>query len=217
MLCHVKDPGLASRVPLVVRTGLESQRRPVRVSLARFERVNPSDCRACHRDPHAGQFDRRVTAEGCTACHGTSSFREVRFDHARDSSFPLAGKHAQAACASCHRPDAAGVVHYAPLASACASCHADPHAGQFAPASGQPADCARCHGVDGWKDLGKFVHAPPFTSFQLTGKHQGLSCERCHPPVLVAGNIVRKYRAVPTRCTGCHEDFHKGAFRGFVP
>lgn len=215
--CHVKDQRLASRVPPVVRTALEKQKRPVRVSLARFDAVNPADCRACHRDPHAGQFDRRVKAQGCTACHGMVSFRQVKFDHARDSSFPLTGKHAQAACASCHRPDAAGVVRYAPLPFACAACHADPHAGQFATAGGQGTDCSRCHGVEGWKDLGKFVHAPPFTSFRLTGKHQGVACEKCHTGVQLAGTTIRKYRPVPTRCASCHEDFHKGAFRGFVP
>jgi hypothetical protein len=203
-------------VPVVVRTSLEKQKRPVRVSLVRFEPVNPADCSACHRDPHAGQFDRRVKAEGCTACHGMTSFRQVRFDHSVDAAFPLTGRHAQVACASCHRPDGAGVVRYAPLASACGSCHADPHAGQFA-AAGEGTDCSRCHDLGGWKDLGKFVHAPPFTSFRLTGKHQGLACEKCHPGVQVAGTTVRKYRAVPTRCQGCHEDFHKGAFRGFVP
>lgn len=217
VLCHVKDPRLASRVPAAVRTELEKQKRPIRISLARFDPVRPADCGACHRDPHAGQFDRRVKAEGCAACHGMTSFRQVRFDHARDSRFPLAGRHAEVACASCHRPDAGGVVRYVGLPSACAACHADPHAGQFAAAKGQGTDCARCHGLAGWKDLGKFVHAPPFTSFQLTGKHQNLACEKCHPGVQVAGSTVRKYRAIPTRCQGCHEDFHKGAFRGFVP
>ncbi len=215
--CHVKDQRLASRVPAVVRTSLENQRRPVRVSLVRFDRVRPADCAACHRDPHAGQFDRRVKADGCTSCHSMESFRQVKFDHAKDSSFPLTGKHAQTACGSCHRPDAGGVVRYAPLPFSCGACHADPHAGQFAAAKGQPTDCSRCHGAQDWKDTSKFVHAPPFTSFRLTGKHQGLTCERCHPAVAVAGSFVRKYKAVPITCQGCHEDFHKGAFRGFVP
>ncbi len=220
-LCHVKDPHLAGRVPGVVKASLEKQNRPVRISLARFDAVKPSDCQACHRDPHAGQFDRRVKAEGCTSCHGMTSFRQVRFDHNKDASFPLTGKHAQAACGSCHRPDAGGVVRYAPLPIACGSCHADPHAGQFAgqftAAGGQGTDCSRCHGVEGWKDLSRFTHAPPFTSFRLTGKHAGVACERCHQPVAVGGSFIRKYRSVPTRCQDCHEDFHKGAFRGFVP
>ncbi len=214
--CHPRDPALAARVPAAVRAELARRKRPVRVSLARFAPVaNPSDCRPCHKDPHAGQFDRRVSAEGCTACHTTASFRAVKFDHAKDARFALAGKHAQAACASCHRPDAAGVVRYAPLAAACSACHADPHAGQFSAGRGKGTDCARCHGVDGWKDL-KFVHAPPFTSFELAGKHRALECQKCHPAVAVAGTTVRKYRPREPRCAGCHEDFHRGAFRAFA-
>jgi len=214
--CHVSDPGLAARIPAKARAELERKKRPVRVSLARFAPVKAGDCKACHRDPHAGQFDRRGRPEGCTACHVSSSFRELRFDHARDTSFPLEGKHAGVACGSCHRPDASGVVRYAPRSHACAACHSDPHAGQFSTGGAAGTDCARCHGTAGWKET-RFVHAAPFTGFELTGKHRGLDCARCHPAVQVAGATVRKYRPLPTRCAGCHEDVHRGAFRGFVP
>ncbi len=44
-LCHVKDPALAARVPAAVRAELERQKRPVKVSLARYEAVAPADCR----------------------------------------------------------------------------------------------------------------------------------------------------------------------------
>jgi len=213
--CHPKDPQLASRVPVAVRTALEAYRRPLRVSLARFDIPHAQDCRSCHKDPHAGQFANRVEQAGCTSCHQVTSFRTVKFDHAKDSIFALTGKHAQVACGSCHRPDAAGVVRYRPLIAACATCHADPHAGQFA-ARGQPADCTRCHDTAEWKQV-KFVHQPPFTTFQLTGKHRALDCARCHPAVQVAGTPVRRYRPLPTKCQGCHDDFHKGAFKGFVP
>jgi hypothetical protein len=218
-LCHVKDPALAARFPVSARADLERQKRPVRLSLARYQAVAPASCQACHRDPHGGQFDRRMQAGGgCTTCHGSGSFREVRFDHTRDASFALTGKHVQVACASCHRPDAGGVVRYAPLSFACASCHADPHAGQFSAGRGQQADCSRCHAVEaGWKELGKFVHGPPFTRFTLEGKHKALDCKKCHVEVQVAGATVRRYRPLATTCQGCHEDFHKGAFRGFVP
>ncbi|HET6410587.1 MAG TPA: cytochrome c3 family protein [Anaeromyxobacter sp.] len=217
VLCHPKDPRLATHVPATVRADLERRKRPLRLSLARFEPSSPADCRACHRDPHAGQFDRRVRTEGCQACHSLASFRTLQFDHARDASFPLTGRHAQAACASCHRPDASGVVRYSPLAFSCSACHSDPHAGQFSAGKGKGTDCSRCHGATDFKDVSKFVHRPPFTDYRLTGKHQGLACEKCHPAVQVSGVTVRKYRPLPTRCEGCHDDFHKGAFRGFVP
>jgi hypothetical protein len=214
--CHPKDPSLAGKVPAAVRADFERKKRPLRVSLARFSPAAPADCKGCHRDPHAGQFARRVKVEGCTACHTSATFKELKFDHAKDSNFPLTGKHIQVACASCHRPDAGGVVRYAPLPFTCSACHADPHAGQFATGRSKGTDCSRCHGVDGWKEL-KFVHAPPFTRFELTGKHKQVDCQKCHPAVQVAGMAVRKYKPLATRCVGCHDDYHRGAFRGFQP
>jgi hypothetical protein len=215
-LCHRTDPKLEARVPAAVKAGLARRKRPLRVSLTRLDVPRAGDCRTCHRDPHAGQLEARVAAEGCTACHGVGSFREVRFDHARDARFPLSGKHAQAACGSCHRPDAAGVVRYRPLATGCSSCHADPHAGQFA-VKGRGTDCARCHGTASFKEGITFVHAEPFTTFKLEGKHRKLDCAKCHPAVQVAGTTVRRYRPLPTKCQGCHADFHRGAFRGYLP
>ena len=131
-LCHPKDAKREAAFPERVRAELRRQNRPVKVSLARFDVPRAGDCRTCHRDPHAGQFDARLAQGGCAACHGVESFRRLRFDHAKDSRFPLTGKHDKAACVACHRRDAAGVVRYRPLDTACAACHADAHAGQLA-------------------------------------------------------------------------------------
>ena len=214
-LCHPKDPRLEKRVPAAVRRDRAERKRPLQVSLALLEIPKANECRTCHRDPHAGQFEKRVATGGCTACHDLDSFRKVRFDHARDSRYPLEGKHAQAACGSCHRPDASGMVRYRPLSLACAGCHADPHAGQFA-AKGKGSDCARCHGTQGWKEL-VFRHEPPFTSYALEGKHRKVACEKCHAPVRIAGQEVRRYRPLRTDCQTCHADFHKGAFAELAP
>ncbi|HTN54293.1 MAG TPA: cytochrome c3 family protein [Anaeromyxobacter sp.] len=214
--CHPRDPRLATKVPVTIKADLERKRRPLKLSLALLRIPKASDCRTCHRDPHAGQLDARVKGEGCAACHGQESWRKLRFDHAKDSRYPLTGKHEKAACASCHRPDAGGVVRYRPLGQACAACHADIHAGQFA-AKGQGTDCARCHETAGWKEPLRFRHEKPFTSYTLDGKHRKLECAKCHLTVQVAGAAVRRYRPLPTACEGCHADFHKGAFRGYVP
>ena len=174
------------------------------------------DCRTCHKDPHRGQFDARLKEKGCEACHSGTGWRALRFDHARDSKYPLTGRHAKAACGSCHRPEAEGLVRYRPLATACGACHADPHAGQFAAAGG--SDCARCHETEAWKKPLKFAHREPFTKFTLEGKHKPLACEKCHPEVAVAAGVkARRYKPLPTACEGCHADFHKGAFRGYAP
>ncbi len=213
--CHPQEPRLAERLPAEARAELERRGRPVRLSLAVYHVAgNPDRCETCHADPHAGQLAR---PEGCAACHSLESFARVRFDHQKDSRFPLTGKHARARCAACHRPDPSApeaAVRYRPLALACAGCHSDPHAGQFAAGGG---DCARCHDTGDWKKL-LFVHEKPFTDYSLTGKHRQVACARCHPLVPVAPGVeVRRYRPLPRACDGCHADFHRGAFRGFDP
>lgn len=218
-LCHPKDPRLATRFPAAVKAELEKKRRKVLASAALYEIPKSGDCRTCHRDPHKGQFDARMAkapAQGCQACHGLEDWKKLRFDHARDSSYPLTGKHEKAACASCHRPAADGVVRYKPLAAACATCHADVHLGQLA-VKGQGTDCARCHGTAGWKEPLLFKHDKPFTAYRLEGKHAKVACEKCHAAVPVNGVPVRRYKPLPTACEGCHADFHKGAFKGYVP
>jgi hypothetical protein len=213
--CHPKDPDAASLVPANVRSGLERRGRPVRVAAARIRVEKAADCRTCHKDPHAGQFEARLAQRGCEGCHVVASFRALKFDHAKDARFPLTGRHAKAACGSCHRPGADGVVRWRPLAVACDGCHADPHAAQFAAATG--TDCARCHEAESWARPLKFTHREPFTKFRLDGKHAPLACEKCHPEVAVAAVKVRRYRPLPAACEGCHVDFHEGAFRGYAP
>ena len=214
--CHPRDPRLEARVPAAARARLVQQGRPVKPSLALLKIPRAGDCRTCHRDPHAGQFKARTDAEGCTACHGLDSFKKVRFDHGKDSRFALAGKHARAACASCHKPAEGGAVRYRPLPLACAGCHADPHAGQLA-LPGKGTDCARCHDAASWKENLRFDHQRD-ARFKLEGKHKPLACEKCHLPVTVAkGVVVRRYKPLPLACEGCHADFHRGAFKGYQP
>jgi hypothetical protein len=224
--CHAPDPRVAERVPPAARAELERRGRPVRVSLAVY--VTSADlgrCDACHLDPHGGQFDKRAGAKGCQACHQLSSFTRTRFDHAKDTNFPLEWKHAKTGCASCHPPvkQARGPaqVKYTGVETRCAGCHADAHAAQFARSPAELTDCARCHGSDDWKKPLRFEHKPPFTDFTLTGKHLKAECKACHPEVrevkLAGDQVLRRYRGVPRSCQGCHIDFHKGAFRGFEP
>lgn len=218
-LCHPRDPKLQARFPASNRAALDRQRRPVLVSLFRVDRgLDARRCQSCHRDVHAGQFAARVEKGGCQSCHDLASFKRVHFDHGRDSRFPLVGKHATAACGSCHRAvegPQGPLVRYRPLDTACASCHADPHVGQFAVKGA--TDCTRCHGAEDWKKT-LFRHEPPFTSYRLEGKHVQVACAKCHQAVAVARGVeVRRYRPLPTACEGCHRDFHRGAFQGVEP
>jgi len=88
----------------------------------------PSECARCHEDIHAGQFN---TADGaaarCDACHDTRDWYAARFDHDRDSRFPLDGAHSPLACAACHPPmtPPAGSLRFRPLGIECRDCHAE--------------------------------------------------------------------------------------------
>jgi len=213
--CHLHEPRLADRVPSEVRARLAREKRPARVSPALFALGPSQRCEQCHADAHAGQFPERMAGESCAGCHEAQSFLPARFDHEKESRFPLTGKHEKAACAGCHPVGAGGAVRYRPLGTDCAACHQDPHAGQLAREGKN--DCARCHGTTGWKKTA-FQHAPPFTSFKLEGKHARARCEACHLLVKVGDGVeVRRYRGLPGTCEGCHADFHQGAFRGFRP
>ena len=81
----------------------------------------PLTCQGCHEDTHRGQFE-----VSCDRCHDPDSLKASRFDHARDSAWPLDGAHARVACAECHRRetrDGVEFVRYKPLPSACRDCH----------------------------------------------------------------------------------------------
>ncbi len=84
-------------------------------------------CRACHADPHVGQFAAGVRTD-CARCHTSAeSFERIAFDHDRDSRFHLDEGHKRLACAACHvRVPLEGgesAVRYKPLGMNCADCH----------------------------------------------------------------------------------------------
>jgi hypothetical protein len=84
------------------------------------------ECASCHRDPHAGQFATASGPVACDRCHTTTDVRASRFDHNRDSAYPLDGAHAKVRCGACHPTEAragARVVRYKPLGRACKDCH----------------------------------------------------------------------------------------------
>jgi hypothetical protein len=152
----------------------------------------PGDCVSCHRedDAHGGTL-----GEKCADCHDPDAWKTTRFDH-DETRFPLAGKHAQVACAGCHPTE-----RYEDAPEDCASCHRlnDVHGGDF----GQ--ECADCHDPRGWKRI-SFEHARD-TRFPLRGAHARLECASCHRE-----NVFERKPAKD--CVGCHrsDDEHKGRF-----
>jgi hypothetical protein len=84
----------------------------------------PTACAGCHQDPHGGQFARMGLTD-CARCHQPASWRQLHFDHDRDTGFPLQGAHRAVPCAGCHlRQTARGpAMRYSGLGKACSDCH----------------------------------------------------------------------------------------------
>jgi hypothetical protein len=86
--------------------------------------ARPTSCAGCHADPHAGQFARAGVTD-CARCHRPDSWRQLRFDHDRDTSFPLQGAHRTVACAGCHRRQTGRgpEMRYSGIGKSCSDCH----------------------------------------------------------------------------------------------
>jgi len=192
-----------------------------------------ASCATCHEDRrHKGSLGTR-----CDACHGVETFQAttyVKADHAKGA-FPLAARHAEASCESCH------VAKVPPLAAApgsparaeatkppaaCASCHKDTHEARLG------ADCASCHDAKAWGPVAAFdAAAHARTRYKLDGEHATLACDRCHgraaapvaaaPAARGATSTAVPAKGAPARlavlapishdrCASCHADAHKG-------
>jgi len=153
-----------------------------------FRGLKFDSCTSCHVPPH-----RKTLGPSCTTCHTTERWTTKTIDHSK-TAFPLAGLHAQVACAKCHR---AGITK--PLESGrCADCHANVHKESI------KDDCKTCHTEKGFRGA-PFDHVVR-TGFALDGKHQPLVCVKCHAK---AADFSGASRA----CVSCHtDDKHKGAY-----
>ncbi|MGE5178291.1 MAG: hypothetical protein ACM3PF_04270 [Bacteroidota bacterium] len=173
-------------------------------------------CASCHQDPHAGRF-----GADCARCHRTTAWKEISrtgFDHEK-TRFPLRGKHAAVACASCHDEKTAWGPK--PAFAACGDCHKDAHAGT-ATLAGKAADCAACHDVNGFATSTYTVERHAKSAYPLTGRHATVACRDCHTRetgAAAAGLGTARVRLRPRfdRCERCHEDAHGGQLMYAAP
>ena len=206
MQCHPSArPQTTTAVARVAAPKTDTALRMARVGLAKTS----DTCISCHADAHAGQLNTR-----CETCHSIDhpKFAITAFAHGK-TRFPLTGKHAAAACASCHRVETAafpaGVAttrRLTGMGTECASCHQDPHAGQF------KVGCQSCHTADTFT-IARYTHlrAQALGTF-FRGRHI-TACNACHKPSSPRGGRgtpVVAYQ-VSTTCTACHTDIHRGA------
>ncbi|MEO8681727.1 MAG: hypothetical protein ABI665_21960 [Vicinamibacterales bacterium] len=169
------------------------------------QQVAADKCLACHK-PIAERIaarkgiHRNVTGD-CVTCHvehaGADAelrpFDQARFNHTRDTAFPLDGLHAPLAanCAACHKTRS-----YLTAPTTCAACHADPHKGTLG------TQCATCHAtaVKFATAVKGFDHSR--TAFALAGAHGKVACESCHKN--------KQYKGIAfASCSSCHTDPHR--------
>jgi hypothetical protein len=89
-------------------------------------------CQGCHAQAHGTQFDDKWSVPGqgvdCSRCHVTADWLAEKFDHERDSRFPLRGVHEKTPCTACHQREQTGtgtMIRFKPLPVTCRECHAD--------------------------------------------------------------------------------------------
>lgn len=165
-----------------------------------------SRCESCHRPVHLARFGNR-----CETCHASIKWvglpDSIGRAHHDETRYALAGKHAEAACASCHKPGVPQSRRYRGLAfGTCTSCHADVHKGEFAARKG--GDCAQCHTVAGFTPTTFGIAEHATTGFALEGQHQAAPCSECHK---TAGPRVDLHVAKQS-CADCHDNPHGTQF-----
>lgn len=171
----------------------------------------PLTCNGCHKkiDQEKGHKGRYGTK--CETCHDDRGWKEIDFDHDRETKYLLKGKHRPVKCNACHLPEK-GNLYDQKLPSKCVSCHKkdDQEKGH----RGELGDkCESCHSERGWKNS-LFDHDD--TKFPLKDKHKDAKCDTCHKGGLSGANAKLKQKLEMT-CVACHrkdddDKGHKGRY-----
>jgi hypothetical protein len=146
----------------------------------------PTNCFACHEsdDAHGGR-----SGQKCDDCHNPGGWHDSSFNHARDTDFPLEGRHAEAACQDCHSEH----PFEDEMNTACASCHSEDDAHD----RHRGTQCDTCHTSTEWSK--PFFDHDIHTDYRLLGGHKDIACNDCHvQPIFEA--------ALTTSCDSCHRD-----------
>ena len=181
------------------------------------------ECFNCHNDVH-----KKTLSDDCIKCHNYKGWKDLKFDHDKNSEYRLTGKHTDVKCVFCHpgssvkdkiadKDKVYQVLKFKPLQyGKCDDCHHDIHRGEV-----KDKPCAACHVTKGWKER-VFDHNDLLLSkYDLSGRHQRVSCELCHKKekrvYKKGGEDVRiltlKFKPVNnSSCSDCHFDIHKGEF-----
>ena len=159
----------------------------------------PTQCAGCHRKDDQRKGHQGKYGNKCETCHTDRDWKAIKFDHGRETKYPLKGKHALAKCTACHTGND---LYKDKIASTrCVACHRKDddrkgHKGKFG------EKCESCHVEKSWMET-SFDHDRQ-TKYPLRGKHALAKCESCHTGSLQTQKLA-------TACFACHEkdDKHK--------
>lgn len=158
----------------------------------------PNTCVDCHKADYDGATNPSHDgfSTDCATCHTPAGWHMGAaggpgFVH----EWPLEGKHATAACNSCHLGDP---PVYAGTPTQCVDCHKAEYDGATNPSHDNfSTDCGSCHVPTGWRGA---LPGPGFNHpWPLNGAHGKTECFACHvgdPPV---------WSGTPTQCLDCHK------------
>jgi hypothetical protein len=156
------------------------------------------NCAACHSpegwDIHADLLQTDLNTPGKSRTTGlVIPVDSSRFNHNKDTRFPLEGRHARTDCRDCH-----GSLVFSEAGSACMDCHTDIHQQTVG------SDCARCHTLDNWLvDNIQELHFE--NGFPLTGVHAAVTCNDCH-----RSETALRFGRIGNDCASCHlTDFNQ--------
>jgi hypothetical protein len=128
----------------------------------------------------------RLRGLACTACHATTGWRDVKFDHRR-TRLPLRGQHTVVPCSGCH-----DLRDFHTVAQECRFCHQDPHRGDAG------LRCEQCHQESSWRQVNaQYAHAR--TRLPELGVHAALRCDDCHRQA-----AIQQFSGAVTPCVTCH-------------
>lgn len=188
------------------------------------KRVSDNKCLECHKDvgnnidsEKGYHSSEEVSNKKCFDCHSDHHGKDFdiihidtnKFDHAL-TGYKLEDKHSKTNCSQCHSKEfivdkkiKAKKNTYLGLNQECLTCHDDYHQKTLS------KNCLDCHDYKGFEKAKKFDHGK--TKYPLIGKHNNVSCEKCHEKTIVNGKDFQRFSGIKyNSCLTCHEDIHKG-------
>ena len=164
-------------------------------------------CVGCHRlqDVHRKEYGVK-----CEKCHDSKKWKNILFDHKKDTKFELKFRHAKLICSSCHKGDVfkdkdkknreKKRANQKKKTRVCFDCHKsdDKHASLYG------KKCETCHQEKSWVKI-TFNHDKD-TKFILKESHAKAECGACHKGPIYKEDLKKD-------CYTCHQvdDVHNGS------